>query len=205
MAVNPTNGDVYVTNASTVSVINPATNQVTATITGFTNPSGVAASSGGNVYVTNFNGSTVSVINPFNNQVAATITGFTNPSGVAASPRGNVYVINYGSNTVSVINPTTNAVVGSPITVGSGPTGVAVNPSPGGDVYVGNVGNVGNDGTPTVSVINTATSQVTATIPLGTISASSIALGVAVNPVTGDLQDIYAAPGVGNTVTVLSG
>ncbi|KBV53751.1 PE-PGRS family protein PE_PGRS17, partial [Mycobacterium tuberculosis NRITLD37] len=44
---------------------------------------------------------------------------------------------NFDSGTVSVIDPTTNTVTGSPITVGTAPTGVAVNPVTG-EVYVTN-------------------------------------------------------------------
>ncbi|KAM86932.1 YncE family protein, partial [Mycobacterium tuberculosis] len=50
---------------------------------------------------------------------------------------GLVFVTNFDSNTVSVIDPTTNTVTGSPITVGTAPTGVAVNPVTG-EVYVTN-------------------------------------------------------------------
>ena len=68
MAVSPTTGYVYVANelSDTLSVINPATNTVTATITVGTEPSWVAVSptgpAAGDVYVTNFSSDTVSVI-----------------------------------------------------------------------------------------------------------------------------------------------
>ncbi|REV12817.1 YncE family protein, partial [Mycobacterium tuberculosis] len=57
-----------------------------------------------------------------------THASFNDPHGVAVNPGGNVYVTNFGSGTVSVINPATNTVTGSPITIGNGPSGVAVSP-----------------------------------------------------------------------------
>src|SRR5260370_24177664 len=66
---------------------------------------------------------------------------------------------NDGADPVSVSAPATNTVVGLPIPVGSGPVGVAVT-SDGSKVYVTNF----NDNT--VSVIDTATNTVTATIPV---------------------------------------
>ena len=83
------------------------------------------------------------------------------------------YITNEFSNTVSVIDIATNAVVGSPITVGVQPVGVAVNPA-GTRVYVTNRNPAGLS---TVSVIDTATNTVIATIPI-----LSDTRGVAVNP-----------------------
>src|SRR5467141_2026087 len=78
--------------------------------------------------------------------------------GVPSSAQ-NAYITNNRDNTVSVIATATNTVVGSPIPVGSAPSGVAVAPD-GSKVYVANF----NDNT--VSVIATATNTVTTTIPL---------------------------------------
>jgi YVTN family beta-propeller protein len=70
---------------------------------------------------------------------------------VPASARAqNAYITNASDGTVSVIATTTNTVVGSPITVGATPRGVAVTPD-GSKVYVA------NQGSSTVSVIATAT------------------------------------------------
>jgi len=67
------------------------------------------------------------------------------------------YVANRGSNDVSVIDTANNIVVGTPITVGISPTGVAITPD-GKRVYVT------NDGFPgTVSVIDTASNTVVGT------------------------------------------
>ena len=65
VAINPTNGFVYVTNAdsNTVSVMNPKTNTVVATIPVGNTPYGVAINpTNGLVYVTNVNSNTVSVV-----------------------------------------------------------------------------------------------------------------------------------------------
>jgi YVTN family beta-propeller protein len=97
-------------------------------------------------------------------------------------------------NTVSVIDTTANTVVGSPITVGNSPRGVAVSPD-GSKVYITNA--FSNS----VSVIDTATNTVVGSpIPVGTFP-----LGVAVTP---DGGKIYVAnKGVagnfGNTVSVI--
>jgi YVTN family beta-propeller protein len=80
----------------------------------------------------------------------------------------NVYITNSGSDTVSVIATATNTVVGSPITVGDGPGGVAVTPD-GSKLYVA------NSDSGTVSVIATATNS-TVNITVGE-RPSGVALG----------------------------
>ncbi|RPJ72889.1 MAG: YncE family protein, partial [Alphaproteobacteria bacterium] len=115
----------YITNSgnNTVSVIDTATDTVTATVPVGTNPFGVAVSpDGSKVYVANSGSDpsyegTVSVINTTTNTVTATVNNVgTNPVGVSVVPDGTkVYVANSGSDpsyegTVSVINTTTNTV-----------------------------------------------------------------------------------------------
>jgi YVTN family beta-propeller protein len=73
---------------------------------------------------------------------------------------------------VSVIDTATNAVVGLPILVGSGASGIAVTPD-GSKVYVANRGDN------TVSVIDTATNTVVAVLPVG---EGPIAFGVFSQP-----------------------
>ncbi|WP_431195962.1 YncE family protein [Mycobacterium camsae] len=75
VAVNP-GGNVYVTNfaSTTVSVIDPATNTVTAIDVG-SSPFGVAVNPGGNIYVTNAGADTVSAIDPATNTVTTTDVG----------------------------------------------------------------------------------------------------------------------------------
>ena len=79
---------------------------------------------------------------------------FTYVSGAATA-----YVANHTSGNVSVINATTNTA-GSPITVGSGPTDIAITPN-GATAYVTNVGSG------TVTPINTATNTAGSPITVG--------------------------------------
>ncbi len=81
----------YVTNfgSGTVSVIDTATDQVTATIPVGVHLMGVAASpDGSRVYVTNNGSDTVSVIDTATDRVTATIPVGFEPVGVAVSPNG---------------------------------------------------------------------------------------------------------------------
>ena len=105
----------------TISVINTATNTVTATIAVGKDPKGIAVSPNGKrVYVTNrWDGvlldpstgdvaaeaaGSVSVINATTNQVIETITAGRMPDGIAVSPQGDyLYVANGNDGTVSVI------------------------------------------------------------------------------------------------------
>ncbi|MGH3266621.1 MAG: hypothetical protein ACRDNS_32075, partial [Trebonia sp.] len=110
----PEAGEVYVSNetSGTVSVINPATITVTATITVGSEPAGVAVSptgpEAGEVYVSNETSGTVSVIDPATNTVTVTTTVGSEPAGVAVSPTGpeagEVYVSNETSGTVSILD-----------------------------------------------------------------------------------------------------
>ena len=151
---------VYVCNqgSGTVSVINPSTLTVTATITVGTSPQGCCYD-GSYVYVCNggSNG-TVSVINPSTLTVTATITVGSYPFSCCYDG-SYVYVCNNGGSngTVSVINPSTLTVTAT-ITIESHPFSCCYD---GSYVYVCN-----SNGT--VSVINTATLTVTATITVGT-------------------------------------
>ena len=81
--------NAYVTNdgSGDVSVIDTATNTVTATITVGTAPFAVAVSpDGGTVYVANIDSDNVSAIATATNKVIATITVGSAPEGVAVSP-----------------------------------------------------------------------------------------------------------------------
>jgi len=153
----------YVANAgsNSVSVINPTTNTVVATVTVGHNPVHVAVTpNGANAYVSNAGANTVSVINTATNSVVATVQVGFNPVHAAVTPNGSsVYVTNVRSNSVSVISTATNAVLAT-VSVGANPVHVAITPD-GGRAYVTNAGS--NN----VSVIDTATNTVTATVPVG--------------------------------------
>jgi YVTN family beta-propeller protein len=171
-------------------------------------------------YVTDNGASTVSVIDTATcnaemtsgcGQVPATVAAGDNPFGIALDPvTHTVYVTDLGASdqgdTVSVIDGATcSALVQSgcgdapaTVTVGSGPFGIAVNPTTD-TVYVANTGQLFTtaDGH-TVSVINGATcnasvtsgcGQVTATVPVGRAP-----FGVAVDQAT---NTIYVVDNTG--------
>ena len=72
----------YITNgsANTVSVVDLATNTITATIAVGTTPQGVSVSpDGSKVYITNYGANTISILNTATNTVSATISGFSGP------------------------------------------------------------------------------------------------------------------------------
>ena len=194
-----TNQGPYPFSASTVSVIDTATNTVTATIPIGPASIGVAASSVGKVYVTNLGNNSVSVIDTATNTVTATIPVASGPVGVAVTPGGSkVYVANDGANTVSVIDTASNTVIAT-IPGGIHPYGVAASPD-GSKVYVTNEGGAITFPAPpaTVSVIDTATNTVTATITVGPLNAD--APGVAVTP---DGSKVYVTNEQSNSVSVI--
>src|SRR3990172_3962076 len=210
VCVNPSTNHVYVVNAGNdnVSVIDGATNKVIATVpTGFT-PNDVCVNPNTNrVYVVNWDNDNVSVIDGATNQVIATVPVGKNPRGVAVNPNTNrVYVANADNNNVSVIDGATNQVIAT-IKVGDipfdgvgfglftaafkvGTLGVCVNPNTN-RVYVTN-DNIGK-----VSVIDGATNQVIAMVPV-----ENHPRGVCVNPNT---NRVYVSNLESNTVNVIDG
>ncbi|MGH9206790.1 MAG: choice-of-anchor tandem repeat GloVer-containing protein, partial [Acidimicrobiales bacterium] len=179
----------YVTNtgSNTVSVLDPATNTVTATVTVGVKPEGVAvAPDGQHAYVTNAGSNNVSVIDTSTNTVAATVPVGVAPKGVAINPTGlHAYVTNSSGGTVSVIKISTNTVVAT-VAVGSNPFGVAVIPD-GTHVYVT------NSGSSNVSVI--AGRAVVATVTVGLKPK-----GLAITP---DGKHVYVANAGSNNVSVI--
>lgn len=124
----------YVTNsnASTISIINTATNKVTGTIDGFNGPSGmVITPDGTKAYVNNYgastaipsgSGNTVSVVDLISEKIIEEITlneygPAAAPSAIAINPKGDfVYTANYVNGepwqgTLSKISTLTNTVV----------------------------------------------------------------------------------------------
>lgn len=190
----------YISNANsgTVSVINTEINQVIATVNVGQSPRGVAITpNGAFVYVANRNSDTVSVINTTTEQVIATIPVDGFPAGIAITPSGQyAYVTNWENlttqqGTVSVIDTQTNKVIDIiPLGVFAEPTSVAITPS-GQYVYVADFG----DGS--VSVISTATNQVTATISNLYDSLDGIAI-------SGNGQYIYVTNQNDNFVYVIN-
>ena len=191
VAVSPDGTHVYVTNSfsNNISVIDTATNKVTAIVPVGVDPKGVAVSPDGTkVYVTNTDSSNVSIIDTSTNTVTATVPVGDTPNGVAITPDGTkAYVTNSGSNNISVIDTATNNVTGT-VNVGKRSFGIAINPN-GTKVYVANPANN------TTSVIDTATNTVTATVTVGWDP-----FGVAVTP---DGTKVYVTNLGDNTTSVI--
>jgi len=144
-------------------------------------------------FITNLNSNTVSVINTGNNTLTATVPVGIEPFGAAVSPDGTkVYVTNtrYGNRgTVSVIDTAINKVTAI-VDVGYkySPCGIAVAPD-GKKLYVADRDIKG------VSVIDTFTNTVIATVPVGVNP-----LGVTITP---DGKKVYVANRYSNTVSVI--
>jgi YVTN family beta-propeller protein len=115
---------------------------------------------GGTLFVVNSESDTLSVIDSYKHEVVKSIHVGDNPQYVAFNPDDTLaYVTNMDSNTVSIVDA--NIEVINEIPVGNGPYGIAFS-AHGGDLsYVSNAR--GND----VSIINTTSSNVTATISAG--------------------------------------
>ena len=193
VGVDPTTGTVYVTGGDgTVSVIDEATETVTATIPVGNDPIGVGVDpTTGEVYVANSDSNTVSVIDEATETVTATIPVGDYPVGVGIDPAaGTAYVTNGMSNTVSVIDEATETVTDT-IPVGDYPQGVGVDPSTG-TVYVA------NSQDDTVSVIDVSTDTVTSTISVGDSPCP-----VGVDPATGTVYVGNGCNGDSDSVSVI--
>ena len=196
VTINPVGTKAYVTNSnsSTVSIIDLRTNTVTGTIGGFDGPSGlVITPDGTHAYVNNYggpggvgsgNGTTVRVVDlDTNTIVGAPLTVGLAPAAMAITPDGAyVYVVSYtdgnlGTGTISIIDTSNNSVQLNAITGFSGPFAIAITPN-GKYAYVTNFGsnNFSPVGT-TVSVVDTSSNTITATITLGIQPA-----GVSITP-----------------------
>ena len=171
-----------------LSVVDPATGAITASIAVPAGPAGLALSpDGGTLYVASQSANSVSAISTSTNSVLWSAAVGATPVRLAVQPNGGqVYVVNQGANTVSVISPSSHTVVAT-IPVGSHPSGVTFSPD-GTTAYVANV--FGG----TVSVINAASNSVVSTFAAA-IGATAIALSA--SGTTAYVANEYA-----NTVTV---
>ena len=154
----------YVANnsANTVSVIDTATNQVTATITTGTGPNGVSVTPDGTkAYVSNELDGTVSVISTATNTVLTTIQTGGAPQVSQVSPDGRTaYVADNDGNGIDVIDTATDTPR-TKVTAAGAPVGLAVTPD-GSLIYCAD--RYVND----VVVVSAQSLTVTATIPVGT-------------------------------------
>jgi YVTN family beta-propeller protein len=203
---------VYVANSESdsVSVIDTATNSVSATIGNaavlFNHPSGPALTPDTRfLYVANRGsldrvpGSTVSVIATAANTLAATVelAPGSGPYSVAITPDGAVaYVANQFADTVSVIDtakaladPSTAVI--KTIPVGPYPVGVAISPD-GGFAYVSSCGAPCDGSALSVTVVDTTDNEVRTTVP-----------GLFIRAITPDGQFAYSPNGFADTVQVI--
>jgi YVTN family beta-propeller protein len=207
VTINPTMPRAYVTNrcdtyfcpgTGSVSVIDTSTNSLMPSINVGFQPIGLAVNRAGTrLYVANFCGDnscppyfpggtggtpgTISVIDTSTNTVRQTIPMSSNPNHVAVGLDGSrLYVTNL-DNTVVVIDATEVVPphVIATVPVGSNPQGLAVNTT-GRRVYVANFG----ADPASVSVIDTSTNQVSATLVFidAGLGVARYATGVAVDP-----------------------
>jgi YVTN family beta-propeller protein len=143
-------------------------------------------------YVAGIGSATVSVIDVETNSVVATISlpPGTSPRLVAVAPDGTrVYVTNSSfPGAVFVIDTSTNSLLAPAIIVGNGPSGIIVSPD-GRFVYVAN--QFGSS----VSVIDTTSNSVVATIPVG---VQPTGIGV-----TQDGSRVYVADSVAGAVWMI--
>ena len=209
LAYDPINLDMYVTNfnSGTVSVIDTTTNTVIATITVGDSPRGIAYDPINKyMYVANFNSGTVSVIDTTTNTVIDVdlstpeidpITLGGEPAGIAYDPvNKRMYVSNAELDIVSIIDTTTNTVIDvdpstpeiDPIPVGINPLDMAYDP-------VNQRMYVANFFENTVSVIDTTTNTVIATITVGNTPE-----GVAYDSLN---KDMYVTNTDDDTVSVI--
>ncbi len=121
---------VFVTNegGDSVSVIDAATNRVTATIDIGKRPRGVGVSADGSeIYVAISGDNAIAVIDAETLAVKRTFPSGDDPETFAVHPNGNLYISNEENAKASVFNPTTGELVAE-IKVGIEPEGVAIAP-----------------------------------------------------------------------------
>ncbi|MDQ3561731.1 MAG: DUF192 domain-containing protein [Thermoproteota archaeon] len=163
MEVRPDGQVLYVTRqGGPISVVDLEQKIVIKEIDSGDMPHRLSFTNGGEVlFVVNAESDTLSVIDSDKHEVIKTIPVGDSPGYVALNPDETlVYVTNMDSNTVSIVDA--DKVVNE-IPVGSGPYGIAFSADGGDLAYVSNTKE--NN----VSVINTASSKVTATISAGGI------------------------------------
>jgi YVTN family beta-propeller protein len=160
VTISPDGARAYVSNAGsgTVSVIATASNSVIATVSGIACPYHTRLIHfESELLVSSQCDNTLKVVSTATNTIVKSIPTGPTPRGIAVTPGGTrAYVADFGGNTVDVIDLTALTNLGTPITVGLNPRGLAL--APGGHLYVA------NSGESTVSVIDTANNQVSATL-----------------------------------------
>lgn len=200
IAVNPTNGNIYVARGGGNVIVLDTSGNLLATVPVGAGPSGMAVNATTNkVYVTNTGSGDISVIDAASNSVVATITdpSAAAPTAIAANPTTNtIYVANSQSNNITVIDGATDSVTAT-IPVGTAPSGVDVDPQTN-FIYVANTGNSQTGDPGNITVIDGAkhTKQMLSDANAKNPSA------IAVNTVT---NEAYVTNSGSNNVTVIKG
>ncbi len=202
IAIKSDGSQVYVANLSNtlVQVINTQTDAVDQTIdVGDTTKCLLMTPDGSRLYVADFTNNAISVVNTSSNTISSVITGFgKDPCGMAITPdNSKLYVSTYDSQTgahaVAVINANTNALITTvPMNTLSG---LAMSPD-GSKVYVVN-DNCCGGGNGTVTVLDTQTNGVIATITVGLTPNHAV--------VSSDGSTIYVDDQGSNSVSVIDG
>jgi YVTN family beta-propeller protein len=192
IAITPNGGRAYVTNSGddTVTVLSTGTfGPVGGPIPVGKEPDGVAISPDGGTAFVAQRGGGISVIDTNSAAVVDTITDSFGPSRITIGPRGGrAFVTNRASDTVTAFSPAGRTVVGSPISVGTEPTGIATEPS-GSFAYAASA----VDGT--LTRIDTGID-----LPIGAPLEFPGATGVAITP---DGLRGYVTNGTGSSVSLL--
>ena len=190
--VTGSSGNIYVSNyySSTVSVINPVSNNVTSTITVGSFPNSMVLNPDGTkLFVVCEGTNSVYVISTITNSLITTIPVGTSPFGIAIVPDGSkIFVANVNSSSISVINTMTNAVI-TTIPGISIPYGIAINPS-GDKLFVPTMGNN------SVTVISTTSNAVLALVPVGQGPVKAV--------ITPDGSKVYVTNFHSNNVSVIN-
>ena len=151
----------YVSNqvSGTVSVVSTASGTVIASIFGFSCPfHSKVTLDGSKLLVSSQCDSSLKVVSLASNSIVNSIPTGPNPRGIALTADGTrAYVADWFSNTVDVIDVAAQVNLNTPIIVGFNPWGLAITSE--GKIYTANFGDN------TISVIDTTTNTVTATLP----------------------------------------
>jgi YVTN family beta-propeller protein len=160
VAVSPDGSKVYVADAAgRLDVIDTATGKVSAAAQMGGAPDSVAVSpDGSKVYVAGAAGQ-LTVINAATSAVAAKVTVGGLPDAVAVSPDGSTVYLAGAAGRLATISAGPDQVTAT-LNVGGAPDSVAVSPD-GSTVYVAGAASK------TMTVINAATGQIQATVPVG--------------------------------------
>ncbi|WP_307680246.1 beta-N-acetylglucosaminidase domain-containing protein [Streptomyces sp. V4I2] len=173
--------------SNTVSVIDVATDTVTATVAVGRVPAGLALTpDGGTLWVANYTDGTVQPIDTTTLTPGTPVPVGSGPENMAITPDGRtLYVADIHDNTVTPVDLTTGKAE-TPVPVGPRPFNVVAAPD-GKTVYVS------NSGGSTVTPIDTATNETEATFLV-----SGQAYGLALSP---DGRTLWVSPSNGDSVT----